>query len=71
MDLRTQIRPFFRSLSARLGETAHFGVLQKTCMVYLAKAGRVLRLKDRQFQPGVLHSDGQSDARLATACRGR
>lgn len=39
MDLRTQIRPFFRRLSARLGETVHLGVLQKTSVVYLDKAG--------------------------------
>lgn len=39
MDLRTQIRPFFRRLSARLGETIHLGVLQKTSVVYLDKAG--------------------------------
>jgi DNA-binding IclR family transcriptional regulator len=39
MDLRTQVRPFFRRLSTRLGETVHLGILQKTSVVYLDKAG--------------------------------
>lgn len=39
MDLRTRIHPFARRLSAQLGETVHLGVLQKTSVVYLDKAG--------------------------------
>ncbi len=38
VDLRTRVRPFFRKLSQRLGETMHLGVLQKTSVVYLDKA---------------------------------
>ena len=38
VDLRARIRPFFRRLSAQLGETVHLGVLQKSSVVYLDKA---------------------------------
>ncbi len=38
VDLRARIRPFFRRLSAQLGETVHLGVLQKTSVVYLDKS---------------------------------
>ena len=38
IDLRARIRPFFRRLSAQIGETVHLGVLQKTSVVYLDKA---------------------------------
>lgn len=37
IDLRERIRPYFRRLSAQLGETIHLGVLQKTTVVYLEK----------------------------------
>lgn len=44
MDLRTQIQPSLRALSQRLGETVHLGVLQRTSVVYLDKAGPATRV---------------------------
>ncbi|HVT95999.1 MAG TPA: IclR family transcriptional regulator [Acidobacteriaceae bacterium] len=44
MDLRRQIQPSLRSLSLRLGETVHLGVLQRTSVVYLDKAGPATRV---------------------------
>ena len=44
MDLRAQIQPSLRSLSQRLGETVHLGVLQRTSVVYLDKAGPAARV---------------------------
>jgi DNA-binding IclR family transcriptional regulator len=44
MDLRAQIQPALRALSRRLGETVHLGVLQKTSVVYLDKAGPTNRV---------------------------
>ena len=37
IDLRARIRPHFRRLAAKLGETVHLGVLQKTSVIYLEK----------------------------------
>jgi DNA-binding IclR family transcriptional regulator len=37
MDLRARVQPWFRRLSAQVGETVHLGVLQKTSVVYLDK----------------------------------
>lgn len=39
MELRTRLEPYARRLSARLGETVHVGVLQKTSVVYLDRTG--------------------------------
>ncbi|MFP5230866.1 MAG: IclR family transcriptional regulator [Acidobacteriota bacterium] len=44
MDLRAQIQPSLRALSRRLGETVHLGVLQRTSVVYLDKAGPATRV---------------------------
>jgi DNA-binding IclR family transcriptional regulator len=44
MDLRAQIQPSLRALSKRLGETVHLGVLQRTSVVYLEKAGPATRV---------------------------
>jgi DNA-binding IclR family transcriptional regulator len=44
MDLRAQIQPSLRALSQRLGETVHLGVLQRTSVVYLDKAGPANRV---------------------------
>jgi len=43
-DLRAQIQPSLRALSRRLGETVHLGVLQRTSVVYLDKAGPATRV---------------------------
>jgi len=37
IDLRARVNPFFRRLSAQIGETVHLSVLQKTSVVYLDK----------------------------------
>lgn len=37
IDLRARVHPWFRRLSAQVGETVHLGVLQKTTVVYLDK----------------------------------
>ena len=37
IDLRARVHPWFRRLSAQVGETIHLGVLQKTTVVYLDK----------------------------------
>jgi DNA-binding IclR family transcriptional regulator len=37
IDLRLRVQPWFRRLSAQVGETVHLGVLQKTSVVYLDK----------------------------------
>jgi len=37
IDLRGRVQPFFRRLSAQVGETVHLSVLQKTSVVYLDK----------------------------------
>jgi DNA-binding IclR family transcriptional regulator len=37
IDLRARVHPFFRRLSAQVGETVHLSVLQKTTVVYLDK----------------------------------
>jgi DNA-binding IclR family transcriptional regulator len=37
VDLRTRVHPYFRRLAARVGETVHLSVLQKTSIVYLDK----------------------------------
>lgn len=37
IDLRARVHPWFRRLSAVVGETVHLGVLQKTTVVYLDK----------------------------------
>jgi DNA-binding IclR family transcriptional regulator len=37
IDLRARVHPWFRRLSAQVGETVHLGVLQRTCVVYLDK----------------------------------
>lgn len=37
IDLRARIRPHFRRLAAKLGETVHLGVLQKASVIYLEK----------------------------------
>ncbi len=37
IDLRARVHPWFRRLSAQVGETIHLGVLQKTSVVYLDK----------------------------------
>jgi DNA-binding IclR family transcriptional regulator len=37
IDLRARVHPWFRKLSAQVGETVHLGVLQKTSVVYLDK----------------------------------
>jgi DNA-binding IclR family transcriptional regulator len=37
IDLRARVHPWFRKLSAQVGETVHLGVLQKTTVVYLDK----------------------------------
>jgi DNA-binding IclR family transcriptional regulator len=37
IDLRARVHPWFRKLSAQVGETVHLGVLQKTAVVYLDK----------------------------------
>lgn len=43
MDLRARVHPWFRRLSAQVGETVHLGVLQKTSVVYLDKIEPVNR----------------------------
>lgn len=37
IDLRARVQPYFRRLSAQVGETVHLSVLQKTSVVYLDK----------------------------------
>jgi len=37
IDLRARVHPWFRRLSAQVGETVHLGVLQRTSVVYLDK----------------------------------
>jgi DNA-binding IclR family transcriptional regulator len=37
IDLRARVHPWFRRLSAQVGETVHLGVLQKAAVVYLDK----------------------------------
>lgn len=37
IDLRARVQPWFRRLSAQVGETVHLGVLQKATVVYLDK----------------------------------
>ncbi len=37
IDLRARVHPYFRRLSAQVGETVHLSVLQKTSVVYLDK----------------------------------
>ncbi len=37
IDLRARVHPWFRKLSAQVGETVHLGVLQKASVVYLDK----------------------------------
>src|SRR5579872_764139 len=37
IDLRARVQPWFRRLSAQVGETVHLGVLQKSKVVYLDK----------------------------------
>src|SRR5271168_2992232 len=37
IDLRARVHPYFRRLSAQVGETVHLSVLQKTSIVYLDK----------------------------------
>jgi len=37
IDLRARVHPWFRRLSAQVGETVHLGVLQRTAVVYLDK----------------------------------
>lgn len=43
IDLRARVHPWFRRLSAQVGETVHLGVLQKTSVVYLDKIEPVNR----------------------------
>ncbi|MGA8110317.1 MAG: IclR family transcriptional regulator [Acidobacteriaceae bacterium] len=43
IDLRARVHPWFRRLSAQVGETVHLGVLQKTSVVYLDKIDPVNR----------------------------
>jgi DNA-binding IclR family transcriptional regulator len=39
IDLRMRVRPYMARLSAQIGETVHLGVLQKSSIVYIDKAG--------------------------------
>jgi len=39
IDLKMRVRPYMARLSVRIGETVHLGVLQKSSIVYIDKAG--------------------------------
>ena len=70
MDLRAQIQPSLRALSKRLGETVHLGVLQRTSVVYLEKAGPATRVcRGRRRAAPTLPTARQWARRCWRGCR--
>jgi DNA-binding IclR family transcriptional regulator len=43
-DLKTRVRPFIARLAVQIGETVHLGVLQKSSIVYIDKAGPIRKV---------------------------
>lgn len=68
IDLRARVHPWFRRLSAQVGETIHLGVLQKTTVVYLDKvepSNRRVWLASRIGASNPVHCTAMGKAMLA------
>ena len=68
IDLRARVHPWFRKLSAQVGETVHLGVLQKTSVVYLDKVepnNRRVWLASRIGASNPVHCTAMGKAMLA------
>lgn len=68
IDLRARVHPWFRRLSAQVGETVHLGVLQKTSVVYLDKvepSNRRVWLASRVGASNPVHCTAMGKAMLA------
>src|SRR5579875_64821 len=68
IDLRARVQPWFRRLSAQVGETVHLGVLQKTTVVYLDKvepSNRRVWLASRVGASNPVHCTAMGKAMLA------
>jgi DNA-binding IclR family transcriptional regulator len=68
IDLRARVHPWFRRLSAQVGETVHLGVLQKTSVVYLDKvepSNRKVWLASRVGASNPVHCTAMGKAMLA------
>src|SRR5579875_1234522 len=68
IDLRARVHPWFRRLSAQVGETVHLGVLQKTTVVYLDKvepSNRRVWLASRIGASNPVHCTAMGKAMLA------
>jgi DNA-binding IclR family transcriptional regulator len=68
IDLRARVHPWFRRLSAQVGETVHLGVLQRTSVVYLDKiepSNRRTWLASRIGTSNPVHCTAMGKAMLA------
>jgi DNA-binding IclR family transcriptional regulator len=68
IDLRARVQPWFRKLSAQVGETVHLGVMQKTSIVYLDKVDPINRrvwLASRVGASNPVHCTAMGKAILA------
>jgi DNA-binding IclR family transcriptional regulator len=68
IDLRARVHPWFRRLSAQVGETVHLGVLQKASVVYLDKvepSNRKVWLASRVGASNPVHCTAMGKAMLA------
>lgn len=68
IDLRARVHPWFRRLSAQVGETVHLGVLQRTAVVYLDKiepSNRRTWLASRVGASNPVHCTAMGKAMLA------
>jgi DNA-binding IclR family transcriptional regulator len=68
IDLRARVQPWFRKLSAQVGETVHLGVMQKTSIVYLDKVDPINRrvwLASRVGASNPIHCTAMGKAILA------
>jgi DNA-binding IclR family transcriptional regulator len=68
IDLRARVHPWFRRLSAQVGETVHLGVLQRTTVVYLDKVepnNRRVWLSSRIGASNPVHCTAMGKAMLA------
>jgi len=68
IDLRARVQPWFRKLSAQVGETVHLGVMQKTSIVYLDKVDPINRrvwLASRIGASNPVHCTAMGKAILA------
>ncbi|MGC2618543.1 MAG: IclR family transcriptional regulator [Acidobacteriaceae bacterium] len=68
IDLRARVQPWFRKLSAQVGETVHLGVMQRTSIVYLDKvepSNRRVWLASRVGASNPVHCTAMGKAILA------